>query len=196
MRMLAIVFALLSLVFLLGYGGTPDREERTVKFKRRTLDMNYKFSGKGEGALKVAEGFEWKPYKDSAGHLTIGYGHKIKKGETFTTLTEEQAEQLMRQDVAPIVRFLNVHLDTLITQNQFDALVMFIFNIGETRFLSSSVFENLKGRKYDEATVPWSKWINVTAEVVCKETGEKIKKLIPCDGLINRRKMEIQLFNA
>lgn len=155
-----------------------------------------KFSGKGVGILKGLEGFKPKPYFCSAGKPTIGYGHKIKKGEVFTILTEEEAEHLMRDDVEPIVKFINVHLDTLITQNQFDALVMFIFNIGETKFLSSSVFENLKSRKYDEATAPWSQWINVTAEVVCKETGEKIKKLIPCDGLINRRKMEIQLFNA
>jgi lysozyme len=157
---------------------------------------SYKFSNKGENSLKVAEGFRAKPYRDSAGHCTVGYGHKVKKGEAFTELTEYEAENLMRQDVAPIVRFLNIHLDTLVTQNQFDALVMFIFNIGETRFLGSSVFENLKNRKYDEATAPWSKWINITIETVCEETGEKIKKLVPCDGLINRRAREIQLFNA
>lgn len=199
MRMLAIVFALLSLVFLLGYGGTPDTEDRTVsdieKFKRGKIDMR-KFSDKGVGMLKVMEGFKEAPYQCSAGHPTIGYGHKLKKGENIPFITEEGADILLRQDVDPIEKFINVHLNGLVSQNQFDALVMFIFNIGTTAFLNSQVFEDLKRQMYDEATKPWSKWINVTKEVVCEETGEMIKKLIPVEGLINRRKMEIQLFNA
>lgn len=155
-----------------------------------------KFSDKGIETLMRLEGFEPKRYKDLGGHWTIGIGHKIKQGESYSTITREEAIYILKQDVEPIVKFINVHLNTLVTQNQFDALVMFIFNIGVEKFLSSSVFEDLKSRKYDEATVPWAKWINVTKEVVCEETGKKIKKLVPVDGLINRRKMEIQLFNA
>ena len=155
-----------------------------------------KFSEKGVDTLKDMEGFESEPKPDIAGHLTIGNGHKIKNGEKFTKITEQEADLLLRQDVAPLEKFINVHLNTLVTQNQFDALVMFIFNIGETNFLKSSVFEFLKSKKYKEATVPWSKWINITVEEVSKDTGESVKKLVPVQGLINRRAREIQLFNT
>ncbi len=155
-----------------------------------------KFSEKGVGILKAMEGFKEAPYQCSAGHPTIAYGHKLKKGENIPYITEEEAVLLLMQDVEPIEKFLNVHLDTLVSQNQFDALVIFIFNIGTTAFLNSQVFQSLKNKMYDEATKPWSKWINVTEYVQSEETGEKIKKLVPVDGLINRRAREIQLFNA
>lgn len=161
---------------------------------RRSEEM--KFSKNGINILKSLEKFEGKPYKDLAGNPTIGYGHKIKPGETFTTLTEFEAESLLIQDCEPIEKFINVHLKTLVTQNQFDALVMFIFNIGNSAFLSSQVFEDLKNKQYDEATKPWAKWINFTKDEVSPETGKKVKKLIPVEGLVNRRQVEIKLFNA
>jgi len=48
--------------------------------------------------LKLREGFVGSVYNDSTNNPTIGYGHKIKKGENFTTLTEEQANELFMQD--------------------------------------------------------------------------------------------------
>lgn len=154
-----------------------------------------KFSQKGEGALKKAEGFSEIPYLDKAGHLTIGYGHKVKPGEYFRAITTEQATDLMRKDVAPIEGFINNYLPK-VTQNQFDALVMFIYNIGATAFLNSSVFSNLKDKKFEEATIPWAKWIHVTEKVKDPATGEIVKKLIPVEGLIKRRAVEIHLFNT
>lgn len=188
---------ILGLVFYVGNKGPSTPKPKTIISHRvKDKKMSMKFSDKGIALLKREEKFEWKPYKDSAGHLSIGYGHKVKKGEFFTTITEEEAHQLLTQDVEPIVKFINVHVKTLIGQNQFDALVMFIYNIGPTAFLNSTVLQDLKRRKYDEATVPWAKWINITVEEVCKETGKMIKKLVPVDGLIKRRRTEIQLFNA
>lgn len=195
-----IFCVVLALVLLGSYSRSPDTPKRTGchdgKSKVRKFVMNRKFSENGEKKLVEAEGLKLEPYKCSAGHWTIGIGHKIKKGEVFTKITEEEAYAILDKDVEPIVNFINVHLNTLVTQNQFDALVIFILNIGEGNFLSSSVFENLKSSKYDEATIPWSQWINVTVNEKCKETGEMIKKLVPVDGLINRRAMEIQLFNT
>jgi lysozyme len=200
MLLRTILCVVVGLVLLVSYSrppGTPERTGRHVdKSKVRKFVMNRKFSENGERKLVQAEGLKLEPYKCSAGHWTIGIGHKIKKGEYFTSITEDDAYKILRQDVAPLVNFLNIHLKTIVTQNQFDALVMFLFNIGETQFLNSSVFEHLKSGKYEEATIPWSQWINVTVKEECKETGKMIKKLVPVEGLINRRAMEIQLFNA
>lgn len=197
MSMHASFLVVLGLVLSVSYNGPPDPPTKPFGHHRiKDKAMKMKFSENGVNFLKRLENFEWKPYKDRAGHLTIGYGHKVKNGESFTSITEEEGMHLLKQDVEPIVKFINVHLDMLITQNQFDALVMFIFNIGPIPFLSSTVFQDLKNKKYDEATVPWAKWINITVEEVCEKTGKMIKKLVPVDGLINRRKMEIQLFNS
>ena len=48
--------------------------------------------------LKLREGFVGTVYNDSTNNPTIGYGHKIKKGENFTTLTKEQADELFMKD--------------------------------------------------------------------------------------------------
>lgn len=154
-----------------------------------------KFSQNGEKMLIQIEGFKESSYLDSAGHPTIGIGHKINAGEYFTTLTESDAVALMRKDVAPIETFINNYLPK-ITQNQFDALVIFIFNIGPPAFLNSSVFRDIKDKKFEEATKPWAKWINITKKVKDPATGEMVKKLFPVNGLIQRRAIEIGLFNA
>jgi lysozyme len=154
-----------------------------------------KFSQKGEKLLINEEGYKNEPYLDVAGHWTIGIGHKIKQGERFTTLTDAEVIQLMKKDIEPIECFINNYMPRL-TQNQFDALVIFIFNIGAPAFLNSSVFSIIKDKKFEEATKPWAKWINITERVKDPKTGEIVKKLIPVEALIKRRAVEIKLFNS
>jgi len=154
------------------------------------------FSENGERLLMEAEGFVGTVKPDAAGHLTIGYGHKIKPGEKYTVISREGALKLMRKDCEPIVNILNNYIPVKMNQNQFDALVMFIYNIGEVPFLNSTVFKDLKAQKLESAIMPWERWINITKRTVDKKTGEIIKKLVPCKGLINRRAMEIKLFNS
>lgn len=50
-------------------------------------------------AKGMYRGGKFYPYDDSLGHPTVGYGHKILKGENFDDgITEEQARQLLYQD--------------------------------------------------------------------------------------------------
>lgn len=160
-------------------------------------DTEMKFSKKGEDILIGLEGFSPIVYADSAGHDTIGYGHKVKAGETFNQITKEQALNILRADISEsqAESFINNYMPSL-RQNQFDALVIFIFNIGKTAFLNSSVFQDIKDNKFEEATKPWAKWINITKKEKDPKTGQVVKKLIPVEGLIKRRAVEITLFNA
>lgn len=153
-----------------------------------------KFSQKGEKILKEVEGFLEKEKLDDGGWSTIGYGHKIKAGEYFTTITPEIGIKILHNDVVTIESFINHYLPR-VTQNQFDALVIFIFNIGITAFLNSSIFMNIKDKKFEEATKAWAKWINITKKIKDPETGEMVKKLVPVSWLIRRRAIEINLFN-
>lgn len=153
-----------------------------------------KFSNAGQETLMDMEGFRDKPYSCSAGHLTIGFGHKIKPGEKFDTITKGTAILMMVEDAKPFENFINYYIPVELTQNQFDALVIFLFNIGDGNFSKSTVYTNLKLGRFEEATVPWSKWINVSEWVVDPKTGIKKKVLVPVPGLITRRKREIELF--
>jgi lysozyme len=155
-----------------------------------------KFSQNGQDKLKLIEGFVSAVTKDLAGYPTIGYGHRVKPGEKFGVISEAAALKIMMEDVAPFEGFLNNYIQKRLTQNQFDALIIFMYNIGDTAFLNSSVFQHIKDGLFEEATIPWAKWINITVKEVDPETGGEIKKLVPVQGLINRRLKEIQLFRS
>lgn len=85
--------------------------------------------------IKEFEGFSANPYYDSAGVLTIGYGH-TKNPSAYKNLTKIQADKLLRQDLLVYERILNNYIKTRgykLNQNQFDALVSFLFNVGSIR---------------------------------------------------------------
>src|SRR5690606_9302079 len=85
--------------------------------------------------LHGSEGFSAYVYKDQAGKDTIGYGHLIKPGEKFKEpMSEEEARALYNKDIKKFIDAVN-EFDTKyslnLTQNQFDALVSFTYNLGE-----------------------------------------------------------------
>lgn len=153
-----------------------------------------KFSNQGEEMLMLEEGFVDKPTPCLAGCLTIGYGHKIKPGEKFGTITKGTGLLILAEDVKPLENILNNYIPVKLTQSQFDALIIFMFNIGDSGFLNSSVYKNVKAGNFEDATTPWAKWINISKYVIDPETGEKKKVLIPVEALKKRRKREIELF--
>jgi len=84
--------------------------------------------------IEDQEGFRATVYEDMAGYPTIGYGHKVSRGESFPDgITREGAEALLQKDVAPIEEALNCIVPPTCTQNQFDALCSFGFNLGGVR---------------------------------------------------------------
>lgn len=71
------------------------------------------------------------PYLDFAGYPTVGCGHLIRRNEDFSEgLTEEQVTALLAADLAPVERAIEEHVVPKLTQNQFDALASFGFNLG------------------------------------------------------------------
>lgn len=158
------------------------------------MKTNMKLSNEGKEELIYLEGLRLQPYQDEAGHLTIGVGHKIKPGEVFSKITKEEAMLILEEDVKTFENIINNYIPVQLTQNQFDALVIFIFNIGDTGFLNSTVYQNIKLGHFEDATIPWARWIHVSEWVIDPDTGIKKRILVPVDGLINRREREIELF--
>lgn len=117
---------------------------------------------------------------------TIGYGHLVKPGENFANgIDEDCATKLLRADVAVAERAVRENITAQINQNQFDALVIFAYNIGTKNFVASTVVKyindpNFHSTKYPTLDSAWCAW--------CKSSG----RVMP--GLVRRRGSELKLF--
>lgn len=140
----------------------------------------------GLNAIKKHEGFVGTVYKDQAGKPTIGYGHLIKPGESFTTISEPEAVALLAQDVSIAVDAVSQLVTVPLSQHEFDALVSFTFNLGEGALASSTLLRKLNASDRAGATAEFVKWNNVRQNGV----------LVPSAGITNRRIAEARLFSG
>ena len=155
-----------------------------------------KLSDKGKRLLMEWEGFKTEVYLDSVGLKTIGVGHflthdEISLGEVVlddrqavkfdSGLTEDQVLSLLARDVRKFEQVIqNVKVE--LNQNQFDALVIFSFNIGIHGFVRSTLLEKLNTGDYENVPSELHRW---------DKAGGQIAK-----GLSNRREKEIDLWNG
>ena len=138
-----------------------------------------KISQKGIDLIKKFEGCKLYAYRDSVGVATIGYGH-IKGVKMGMSITQQQAETFLKDDIKPVETFLN-GMGINYTQGQFDSLISFIFNLGQGNFKSSTMYKYIVARKSDlEITDQMVKWHNA---------GGK-----PLLGLMKRRCSEANMF--
>lgn len=139
-------------------------------------------SDQGIALIKKLEGFSKKIYLCPAGKETIGYGHVILPGEHFPAsgISEEVAEKILCDDLGDIINGLNLILKVGLNQNQIDALICFIFNIGIGAFRLSTMLRMINNNDFNGAAKQFARW------VYCN--GKKI------DGLVKRRAIEAELF--
>jgi len=133
--------------------------------------------------IKEFEGFSAKPYYDSAGVLTIGYGTS-RDAAKYSNITKAFAEQLLIRDLAQFETLLNNYITNrgyILNQNQFDALVSFLYNVGSIR--SGSTLD-----KSIRAKEPGTVATNIKAYVYAG--GQ------PLTGLVKRRTYEANLFSS
>ena len=155
-----------------------------------------KMSGNGKIQLTALEGCELVPYDDPAGYPTIGVGHLLTPGEKTSGeisindepvlfadgITQEQAMDLLARDLERFERAVNEDVTVDLTQNQFDALVSFAFNIGTKNFKESTLLRKLNQGKHGEVPDQMRRWV--------KAGGKTIQILV------NRREKEIELWNG
>lgn len=108
-------------------------------------------------------GFASTPYLDDAGHRTIGWGHKIKPYEVFFgNLDEEQADALLRDDLAVAEVYVDALRGVAPKMHQFDALVMFAFNLGLGALEKSTLLKRVRaGASMDEVAAQWMRWVYI-----------------------------------
>lgn len=138
-----------------------------------------KTSDNGINLIKKFEGLKTKAYKCPAGVWTIGYGHTSGVLST-DTCTMEQATNYLKQDVKTAENAIEKYVTTALNQNQFDALVSFIYNIGSVAFRKSTMLKFINNGHFPLAAGQFDLWVY--------SKGEKL------EGLIARRKAEKELF--
>lgn len=110
----------------------------------------------GIDLVKRHEGCVLTAYQDSAGIWTIGYG-STRGVQPGMTITQAEADERLRRDLADAVDCINDQCDGL-NQNQFDALVDFVFNIGCGAFENSTLLRLLKRGYFSAAAQEFGKW--------------------------------------
>ena len=138
-----------------------------------------KISQKGLDLIKQFEGLRLNAYLCAAGVPTIGYGH-TKGVDMDDAITKEQAEELLREDIHEFELIVQRLVYYKITQNQFDALVSFAFNLGGDSLKHSTLLKKLNAGDIAGAANEFNKWVFA---------GKK--KLT---GLVKRRSAERLLF--
>ena len=136
-------------------------------------------SPKGIALIKEFEGLRLKAYKCPGGVWTIGYGHTagVKPG---MVITENQAEEYLKADLIAFEKYLN-GLGLALNQNQFDALISFIYNVGTGNFSSSTLLRKIKLNPQDNSIIDeFLKWVYSKGRVL--------------PGLQRRRLAEMKLY--
>lgn len=169
----------------------------TEETKKKVSELTT--SDKGIQFIKDYEKLEKKLYNDAADNATVGYGHLVHKGKVGTDadaekdykdgITEEKATELLKTDVKDIAEKAvqdNVTVD--LSQNQFDALIAFSFNVGGGALKSSTLLKNVNSGTATAATIEgnFKSWNKITKD------GKKVEAA----GLTKRRTQEAAIYNS
>ena len=109
-----------------------------------------KLSNRGAKLIAHFEGFVAHSYNDAAGHATIGFGHLLHRGPVtaadksrWGTISRDRGLALLIADAREAEHAVANAVHVSLTQEQFDALVSFVFNVGAGAFRSSTLLRKL-----------------------------------------------------
>ena len=139
-------------------------------------------SQEGIELIKKFEGCELSPYVCSGGVLTIGYGHTGSDVAEGQEITQECAEQLLKEDLEKFESYVKDMVDPELKQCQFDALVAWTYNLGPTNLSTSTLLKRLNTNEFDDVPYQMKRW---------NKAGGKV-----LDGLVRRREAESLLFKG
>ena len=138
-----------------------------------------KTGSKGIDLIKHFEGCELEAYKCPAGVWTIGYGH-IKGVKEGMTITEQQAEEMLKSELNEYEGYINILVTAELNQNQFDAMVSWVYNLGGGNLKASTLLKVLNAGDYAGVPAQMMRW---------NKAGGKV-----LEGLTRRRQAEADLF--
>ncbi|WP_434634000.1 lysozyme [Chromobacterium sp. CV08] len=139
-------------------------------------------SQNGINLIQQFEGLRLAAYQDVVGVWTIGYGHTGADVHAGLTIDRQQADQLLRDDLARFEQGVSGLVAVAVNQNQFDALVSFSYNLGLGNLRNSTLLRLLNAGDYRGAAGQFPLWD--------KAGGQALP------GLLKRRQAEQALFLA
>ena len=110
---------------------------------------------------------------------TIGYGH-IKGVKEGMTITEHQAEEMLKSELNEYEGYINNLVTAELNQNQFDAMVSWVYNLGGGNLSASTLLKVLNAGDYAGVPAQMMRW---------NKAGGKV-----LEGLTRRRQAEADLF--
>lgn len=155
---------------------TKRRRVCILSFWHRTL----KISENGLELIKHFEGLELEAYRCPGGVWTIGYGHTKTAGPGMKC-TEKEAEAMLKYEIEEYEGYIN-RLNVKLNQEQFDALVSWVYNLGPANLLSSTLLKRLKSGDYWDVPDQIRRWNKSSGSVLA--------------GLVRRREAEACLFQG
>ena len=141
-----------------------------------------KTSQEGIELIKKFEGCRLETYLCSANVLTIGYGHTGSDVAEGQEISQECAEQILKEDLEEFELYVNTLVDAELNQSQFDALVAWTFNLGPSNLKTSTLLKRLNENNFDDVPYQIKRW---------NKAGGKV-----LDGLVRRREAEALLFSG
>jgi lysozyme len=147
------------------------------------MKARYHVSRNAIELIKRFEGYRANSAQMADGRWTIGYGHTLTAREG-AKVSADDAEALLMYDLIAVAHAVNEHSYTPLTQNQFDALTSFAFNIGVENFRRSAVLRRINEGALIQAACAMDMWRKADF------AGERIV----IDALVRRRSAEKTLF--
>ena len=138
-------------------------------------------SQEGIALIKKFEGCELEAYKCAAGVWTIGYG-STKGVEEGNTITQEDADNLLLEEMHEYEGYINDMVTVDLKQNEFDSLVSWVFNLGPSNLSSSTLLSRLNNKVWDDVPNQIKRWNKAGGQVL--------------EGLERRRLAESMLFEG
>ena len=149
--------------------------------KKEKYGVEMKISQEGKALIKKFEGCELESYQDSVGVWTIGFGHTkgVKEGMVWS---QSHAEDMLEVELEEYENYINDLVDVPLKQCQFDSLTSWVYNLGPSNLISSTLLVKLNSSLYEDIPHEIQRWNKAGGEVL--------------EGLIRRRKAEALLFEG
>lgn len=140
--------------------------------------------------IKAHEGLRLVAYEDLAGVVTVGYGHVALGQKIGATITQSLADLYLKGDADSASKSVCARLSESVlldlTENQYAALISFVFNMGPQP--QATLWKLINARDHDHVPGELMRWVYAKDPA----SGKEVK----VQGLVNRRAAEVALWST